>query len=145
MRKETPTFPCFPAPPSSACCPPPFCNFFEGNWKVGFYTVRVLGRVVFSLCGCQNPSPTLGENLASMGPGMLSSIGVGVWKKVPEAFSDSRHYTGYILAGFSKGIPHFPSDLPVNHLRLKALRGELKNILAASPDKDKNYWQVGMP
>ena len=36
-----------------------------------------------------NPSPTLDKNLASMGPGILSSIGVGVWKKGPEALSDS--------------------------------------------------------
>ena len=36
-----------------------------------------------------NPSPTLDKNLASMGPGILSSIGVGVWRKAPEAFPDS--------------------------------------------------------
>ena len=45
-----------------------------------------------------NPSPTLDKNLASMGPGILSSIGVGVWRKAPEAFPDSslQHYTGYV-------------------------------------------------
>ena len=32
-----------------------------------------------------NPSPTLDKNLASMGPGISSSIGVGVWRKAPEA------------------------------------------------------------
>ena len=36
-----------------------------------------------------NPSPTLDKNLASMGPGIISSIGVGVWRKAPEAFPDS--------------------------------------------------------
>ena len=36
-----------------------------------------------------NPSPTLDKNLASMGPGILSSIGVGVWRKAPETFPDS--------------------------------------------------------
>ena len=36
-----------------------------------------------------NPSPTLAKNLASMGPGILSTIGVGVWRKAPEAFSGS--------------------------------------------------------
>ena len=36
-----------------------------------------------------NPSPTLDKNLASMGPGILSSIGVGVWRKGSEAFPDS--------------------------------------------------------
>ena len=36
-----------------------------------------------------NPSPTLDKNLASMGPGILSSVGVGVWGKAPEAFPDS--------------------------------------------------------
>ena len=36
-----------------------------------------------------NPSPTLDKNLASMGPGILSSIGAGVWRKAPEAFADS--------------------------------------------------------
>ena len=34
-----------------------------------------------------NPSPTLDKNLASMGPGILSSV--GVWKKAREAFPDS--------------------------------------------------------
>ena len=36
-----------------------------------------------------NPTPTLDKNLASMGPGILSSIGVGVWRKAPEAFPGS--------------------------------------------------------
>ena len=36
-----------------------------------------------------NPSPTLAKNLASMGPRILSSIGIGVWRKAPEAFPDS--------------------------------------------------------
>ena len=35
------------------------------------------------------PSPTLDKNIASMGPGFLSSIGVGVWRKAPEAFPGS--------------------------------------------------------
>ena len=39
--------------------------------------------------GLPNPSPTLDKNLASMGPGILSSIGVGVWRKAPEAFPGS--------------------------------------------------------
>ena len=38
-----------------------------------------------------NPSPTLDKNLASMGPGILSSIGVGVWKKDPEALFRLQH------------------------------------------------------
>ena len=36
-----------------------------------------------------NPSPTLDKNLASIGPGILSCIGAGVWRKAPEAFADS--------------------------------------------------------
>ena len=36
-----------------------------------------------------NPSPRLDKNLAFMAPGILSSIGVGGWKKGPEPFSDS--------------------------------------------------------
>ena len=36
-----------------------------------------------------NRSSTLDKNLASMGPGILSSIGVWVWRKAPEAFPDS--------------------------------------------------------
>ena len=35
------------------------------------------------------PRPTLDKNLASMGPGILSSIGVGVWRRVLEAFPNS--------------------------------------------------------
>ena len=44
-----------------------------------------------SLYGTPNPSPTLDKNLdlASMGPGMLSSIGVGIWRKAPQTFPDS--------------------------------------------------------
>ena len=42
-----------------------------------------------SLYGIPNPSPTLDKYLASMGPGILSSIGVGVWMNSPDAFPDS--------------------------------------------------------
>ena len=54
-----------------------------------FYPVRVLGRVVDLPIRMPNPSPTPDKNLASMGPGILSSVGVGVWRKAPEAFPDS--------------------------------------------------------
>ena len=57
------------------------------------------GKSIFIQCGCweelcspyavPNPSPTLDKNLAPMGPRILSSIGVGVWRKAPEAFPDS--------------------------------------------------------
>ena len=59
------------------------------SWEVDFYPIRVLGRVVFLLIRVPNPSPTLDKNLASMGPGILSSVGVGVWRKAPEALPDS--------------------------------------------------------
>ena len=36
-----------------------------------------------------NPSPALDKNPASMGPGILSSTGAGVWRKAPKAFPDS--------------------------------------------------------
>ena len=36
-----------------------------------------------------NPSPTLDKNLASMGPGVLASIRVGVWRNRSGAFPDS--------------------------------------------------------
>ena len=36
-----------------------------------------------------NPSPTLDKNLASMGPGTLSSIGVEAWRKAAETIPDS--------------------------------------------------------
>ena len=55
-----------------------------------------MGNQFFIQCGCRedpirvpNPNPTLDKNLASMGPGILSSIGVGVWRKAPEAYPDS--------------------------------------------------------
>ena len=35
------------------------------------------------------PSPTLDKNPACIGPGILSSIGVGVWRKAPEEFPNS--------------------------------------------------------
>ena len=41
------------------------------------------------LCGCPNPSPILDKSLAPMGPGILSSIGAGVWSKPPGAFPGS--------------------------------------------------------
>ena len=57
------------------------------------------GKPLFIQCGyweelCSpyavlNPSPTLDKNLASMGPGIVSSVGVGVWNKAPEALPDS--------------------------------------------------------
>ena len=56
-------------------------------------------KPIFSQCGCweelcspyagAKPQPNNGKNLASMGPGILSSIGVGVWRKAPEALPDS--------------------------------------------------------
>ena len=49
----------------------------------------MLGRVVDLPIWMPNPGPTLDKNLASMGPGILSSIGVGVWRKPPEAFPGS--------------------------------------------------------
>ena len=58
-------------------------------WVIDFYPVRVLGRVVDLLIRMPNPSPTLDKYLASMGAGILSSIGVGVWRKSPEAFPGS--------------------------------------------------------
>ena len=59
------------------------------EWEIDFYPARVLGRVVDLPVRMPNPSPTLDKNLASMGPGILSSIGVGVWRKAREAFPDS--------------------------------------------------------
>ena len=61
-------------------------GFVLGN---RFLSVRVLGRVVDLPIQMPNPSPTLDKNLASMGPGILSSIGVRVWRKAPETFPDS--------------------------------------------------------
>ena len=48
-----------------------------------------VGKICVLPIRVPNPSPTLDENLASMDPGILSSIGVGVWRKAPEAFLDS--------------------------------------------------------
>ena len=59
------------------------------KWEINFYPVRVLGRVLDPPIRMPNPSPTLDKNLASMGPGILSSIGVGVWRKAREAFPGS--------------------------------------------------------
>ena len=36
-----------------------------------------------------HPSPTLDKNLAPMGPGILSGVGVGVWRNRSGAFPDS--------------------------------------------------------
>ena len=36
-----------------------------------------------------NSSPVLDKNLAPMGPEILSSTGARVWRKLPNAFSDS--------------------------------------------------------
>ena len=65
-------------------------DIFRGEkWEIDFYPVRVLGRVVDLPIRMPNPNPALDKNLASMGPGILSSIGVGVWRKAPETFPDS--------------------------------------------------------
>ena len=47
------------------------------NREIDFYPVRVLGRVVDLPIRMPNPSPTLEKNLASMGPGILSVLGLG--------------------------------------------------------------------
>ena len=36
-----------------------------------------------------NTSPVLEKNLAPIGPGILSSIGAGVWRRGPVVFPDS--------------------------------------------------------
>ena len=66
---------------------------------MSFRRLLKFGKPIFIECGCREelcsphagakPSPTLDKDLASMGPGILSSIGVGVWRKAPEAFPDS--------------------------------------------------------
>ena len=66
-----------------------FVLFLDSFWEIDFYPVRVLGRFVDLPIRMPNPSSTLDKNLASMGPGILSSIGVGVWRKAPEAFPGS--------------------------------------------------------
>ena len=43
-----------------------------------------------------NPSPTLDKILASMGPGILSSVGVGVWGEGSWGISRLQHYIGYM-------------------------------------------------
>ena len=54
-----------------------------------FLSSAGVGRVVHLPVRMPNPSPTLDKNLAPMGPGILSSIGVEVWRKAPDAFPDS--------------------------------------------------------
>ena len=58
-------------------------------WEIDFYPVWVFRRVVDLPIRIPNPSPTLDKNLAPMGPGILSSIGVGDWRKAPAACPDS--------------------------------------------------------
>ena len=48
-----------------------------------------------------NPSPTLEKNRAPMGPGILSSIGAGVWRKAPSTFPDSNS----VVEGREKHTP----------------------------------------
>ena len=54
-----------------------------------FLSSTGVGKSCVLLIRVPNPSPTLDKNLASMGPGILSSVGVGVSEKAPEAFPDS--------------------------------------------------------
>ena len=56
------------------------------NWEIDFLSSTGVGKSCVLPIQMPNPSPTLDKNLASMGPGILSSVGVGVWRKAPEAF-----------------------------------------------------------
>ena len=58
-------------------------------WEIHFYPVQMRGKSCVLPIRVPNLSPTLDKNLASMGPGILSSIGVGVWRKALEAYPDS--------------------------------------------------------
>ena len=95
-----------------------FVTFYQEplNWEINVYPVRVLGRAVDLPIQMPNPSPTLDKNLASMGPGISSSIGVGVWRQAPEAFPGSNttldtfqsainapFLNGLFSSGFSRG------------------------------------------
>ena len=62
------------------------CYKFMGNQ---FLSSKGVGKSCVLPIRWTNPSATLDKNLASMGPGILSSVGVGVWGKAPEAFPDS--------------------------------------------------------
>ena len=58
------------------------------QWEIDFFCSAGVGKSCVIHIR-PNPSPALDKTLASMGPGILSSTGVGVWKKAPEAFPDS--------------------------------------------------------
>ena len=99
--------------------------FYRHSWETGFYPVRVLGRAVFLPLRVPNPSPTLDKNLASMVPGILSSIGVGVWRNRSGAFPDSNTYiqqTGVypypLVAGSARPNPRMGAPDPENPLFL---------------------------
>ena len=54
-----------------------------------FLSSKGVGKSCVLPIRAPNPSPTLDKNLASMGPGILSSVGFWVWRKAPDAFPDS--------------------------------------------------------
>ena len=59
-----------------------------------------------------NRSPTLDKNLASMGPGILSSIGIGVWREALEASpkNNSDHpHPPYLQKLCPKNMPYMGS------------------------------------
>ena len=75
-----------------------------------------------------NPSPTLDKNLASLGPGIFSSIGVGVWRRAPEAFPgsnttlDTFQFAIVALVAFTNQRTFLAMLLPLLRLLLKRNR-----------------------
>ena len=66
-------------------------DFFGSQMVNRFLSSAGVGKSCVLPMHVPNPSPTLDKDLASMGPGILSSAGVGVWKKGPEAFFRLQH------------------------------------------------------
>ena len=75
-----------------------------------------------------NPSPTLDKNLASMGAGILSSIGVGVWRRAPEEFPGSNT----TLDTFQSAMKEQPASSNCRELRnLYHRHPESKKIISS--------------
>ena len=71
-----------------------FSEFKSMKWETNFHPVPVLGRIALSLSltlRFPDPSQVVDKNLATMGPEILFSTGVGACRKAPKpkAFPDS--------------------------------------------------------
>ena len=84
-------------------------SMLDSQWEIDVYPVRVLRRAVFSLYGCQTPAQHWIKILHPWVQEFYPVLGLGVWRKAPEAFPDSNT----TLDTFQPASQHYIRTTPV--------------------------------